>query len=318
MSLLEAIVIDGASAPVLPVGPPYSCAELDAWRGCRFELNPGDPRLLDIHRGGPAPIAAFDNLVGAVRGWTEYPEWMDFLRAKSPNYAVKQAELALYMDRWADWIPPGCRVLDLGGGIGRFTQPVLDLGCAVELVDPDLRSLWAALDHAVGRPGRLDLHWTTAELLPVVPPVDVVVLAEVLCYVADPMAALASARTLLAPGGVILASVESRWGWAMSPDVAAGTLDAFIDDGVIHVPGDRWVQTYTESDVRELFTGFEIVEIVPSHYVLSGPFEHAAQCPLDLEVVRTQEAALRAHPVAASLNRAWSVVARSDTVQGQG
>ena len=48
----------------------------------------------------------------------------------------------------------------------RFAAALLDRGLDVEVVDPDLRSLWRALQHAVDRPGRIDLHWSTGEALP--------------------------------------------------------------------------------------------------------------------------------------------------------
>ena len=102
--------------------------------------------------------------------------------------------------------------------------------------------------HAGGRPGRLDVHWTTGERLPAIAPVDVVIAAEVLCYVPDPAAVVAAVRPLLKPGGMLLASVEARYGWAMGPDVAEGSLDALFGDGIVHVDQDRWVRTFDEDD----------------------------------------------------------------------
>ena len=53
----------------------------------------------------------------------------------------------------------------------------------------------------------------------------------------------------------------------------------------------------------------EILELEPSHYVLSGPFESAAGV-IDLDQLRTLEERLRNHPVTAPLNRAWMATAR--------
>ena len=48
-------------------------------------------------------------------------------------------------------------------------------------------------------------------------------------------------------------SVEARWGWPMARDVAPHTLDAFMGNGIVHVPHDRWIRTYTE-DSNSTFT----------------------------------------------------------------
>ncbi|MCB9760854.1 MAG: class I SAM-dependent methyltransferase [Alphaproteobacteria bacterium] len=308
MSLADARWIHGATAP-LPPGPPYPCVELDAWSGASFRMPPGDPRLADLHEGGPAPSPPLDNLAGLVAAWQTHPEWLDFLDPAAPNHADKLLERALYLRWWGEHLPATGRVLDLGGGCGRFAAWLLGQGLDVEVVDADLRSLWRALQHAVGRPGRVDLHWTTAERLPPLAPVDAVVAAEVLCYVEDPAAALAQVRRVLKPGGVLLCSVEARWGWAAALDAASGTLDALLGDGVVHVPGDRWVRTFTEPDLRALLADFEILACVPTHYIPSGPFELAGG-GLDLDGVLAWEARLRERPETAHLNRAWTAVAR--------
>jgi SAM-dependent methyltransferase len=144
-----------------------------------------------------------------------------------------------------------------------------------------------------------------------VPPFDVVIAAEVLCYVNDPAAVLAALRPLLKPGAVLLASVEARYGWAMGPDVAEGSLGALFGDGVVHVDGDRWVRTFTEADLRALLEDFDLLQLEPSHYVMSGPFEAAAGV-IDPDTIRAFERNLRADPVTAPLNRAWMAAARWD------
>lgn len=311
MGLADAQVQGGAT-PALPTGPPYACAALTEWAGASFWMPPGDPRLEDIHAGGPAPSPPLDNLVGAVRYWDEHPDWMEFLDPSSPSYDDKMVERGLYLDRWRQWIPDGARVLDLGGGVGRFTAWLLEHDAEVEIVDPDLRSLWRALQAGVnaGR-GRLDLHWTTGERLPELRPVDLALAVEVLCYVEEPDAVAAGLARLLRPGGTLLCSVEARWGWAMAADVHQNTVDAFLGDGIVHAEGDRWVRTFTEESLRALLegAGLEVVDLHPSHYAFSGPFEACSE-PLGLEDALALEARLRAHPVSRPLNRAWMAVAR--------
>ena len=306
MALSDANALSG-DTPSLPQGPPYVCAELAPWAGIAFDMPPTDPRLLAIHRGGDAPTPPLDNLVGARQYWIEHPDWMELLDPNSPSHHDKMVERALYLDQWADFIPHGSRVLDLGGGVGRFTSHLLDLECAVEVVDPDLRSLWRCLAQAVHRPGSIDLHWSTGEAMPDLAPVDVAIAAEVLCYVENAKQVVQRIFDTLKPGGHLLCSVEARWGWAMGPDVHEGTIEAFLTDGVVHAPKDRWVRTYTESDFRELLAPFHIISLLPTHYALSGPFE-AATGPLGIEAARQIEARLREHPVAGPLNRAFTAV----------
>ncbi len=307
MALVDATCATGV--PTLPAGPPYACERLLPWAGLAFDLPPADPRLRALHDGGAEPTPPLANLVGAGLAWEQCPEHMDFLAPGSPMYAQKRAERDLYLDRWERHVPPGCRVLDLGGGIGRFTLWCLDRGCDVDLVDPDLRSLRAAVRHAAGRPGRLDVHWATGETLPTLAPVDVVIAAEVLCYVEDTAKVLANLRRCLRPGGTLLCSVEGRWGWAPAYDASPGTLDALLGDGLIHVPGDKWVRTFDAEAFREALIGWEIEEMVPTHYIPCGTFEAAAG-PLPLSDLLRWEARLRGHPMTAPWNRAWMVIAR--------
>jgi len=309
LALARALV---GETPDLPPGPPYRCADLADWLGVSFELPAGDPRLLALHDGGPAPSPPLDNLVGAVTYWREHPDWMEFLDPSSPSHHDKMIERALYLDFWRDYLPDvGARVLDLGGGVGRFMAWLLERECAVELVDPDLRSLWRAVTYAAGKPGHLDVYWSTGERLPELAPVDCVIAVEVLCYVEDPVRVLQNLARVMKPGAHLLFSVEARWGWAMGADAHEGSIMDFFGDGVVHVPGDRWVRTFEEDDLHDLLqvAGFELLAVQPSHYALSGPFEMAAG-ELTVEEALFLEEKLRTHVVSRGLNRAWMAVAR--------
>lgn len=297
-----------ASGPPLPGAPPYPAVLLGPLADLDWELPPGDVRLRAVDRGGPEPVPAFANLVGAREAWDHHPLWMDFLDPASPVHEQKMLERGLYLHHWREQVAPGARVLDLGGGIGRFSTWCLDRGLEVELVDPDVRSLRRAVAHAAGRPGRFDVHWSTGESLPELAPVDVAFAVEVLNYVESPARVLAEVRRVLRPGGVLLLSVEARWGWPLATDVSPGSLGQ-VGGETLHLPGDRFVRTYDEPALRALLADWTVEAFVPTHYVLGGPFEAAAG-PLDLASLLAAEARLRAHPVYAPLNRAWTVVAR--------
>jgi 2-polyprenyl-3-methyl-5-hydroxy-6-metoxy-1,4-benzoquinol methylase len=299
---------------------PFPCAELGRWATPTLELVPTDPRLRAIHDGGRAPSPQLDNVVGNVAAWEDWPEDMDYLGPGGTLTRQKLVERALYLDRWETRLTPAdgdrLRVLDVGCGIGRFATWMLARGCEVEAVDPDLRSLRALVRHAAelgraGCAGRLDVHWATGETLPDLAPVDRIVAAEVLCYVEDPVRVLHNLRRTLRPGGVMCFSVEARWGWALAYDSPAELLPALLGDGVVHVEGDRWVRTFEEADLRALLegAGWSVEELVPTHYIPSGPFDDAAGT-LTVDEVLAWEARLRAHPVTRAWNRAWVGVAR--------
>jgi SAM-dependent methyltransferase len=296
------------SGPALPGEPPYPCTALTGWVDLDFELPPGDVRLRAVDRGGAEPTPAFANLVGARRVWDEHPLWMDYLDPASPVRETKLLERGLYLHHWAPALFGVRRLLDLGGSIGRFSTWCLDSGMDVELVDPDMCAIRRAVSHAAGRPGRFDAHWSTGEELPDLAPVDAVIAAEVLNYVERPDRVLARIREVLAPGGPLLLSVEARWGWPLAGDAPPGNLPQ-VGAEVLHVPGDRFVRTFDEVSLRALLADWTIELLIPTHYVLAGPFELVAG-DVDLHALLAAEARFRAHPVYGPLNRAWTVIAR--------
>ena len=306
---LQSTLAFGYPTPPLPHGPPYKCVDLLEWVGFPFLLEAHDPRLIDIHHGNPAPTPPLENLEGMIRYWNEHPEWMDMLNPESPVFHDKQIECDLYLDFWHDVFPYEQHVLDMGGGVGRMTQLLLQRKCAVDLVDPDLRSLWRAVSTAAGGPGSIDVHWSTGEFFPDLGPFDSAIACEVLNYVEDPQRIVDKIYNNLKPEGHLLLSVEARWGWALSADVAEGSIDAFFEDGIVHIPHDRWIRTYQKLDLENLLSKFRSVQIQPSHYAFSGPFEMATGLLPSQEAIRIEKR-FRSHPIASQLNRAWMVIAK--------
>ncbi len=309
MSLRRARAMVGAPL-VRPEGsPPWPCAELEPWLGRAFLLPMGDPRLESLFAGETPASPPLHNLVGAAELWEHDPEWMDWLHPDSPAHDLKMLERDLYLHHWGTWIDGARRVLDLGAGAGRFTQWLLAHDREVEAVDPDLRSLWRILAHCAGGPGRLDLHWSTGERLPKLAPVDLVLAVEVLNYVEDPAKVVANLARVLRPGGALLLSVEAQYGWAASMDAGAGSLAALFDDAPVFLERDRWIRTYSEQDLRTLLKDWEILDLIPTHYATSGPFETAAGAS-SLEELLVWERRCAEHPLTRPWNRAWTVAAR--------
>lgn len=304
MSLARATLPDGAPV-ALPGGPPFRATDLEALRGVYFDLPADDPW---VEGTGDAAHAYLDN---ARAAWVDEPGYMNVLHPSSPCFELKAVEAGLYLHHWAPWLQAPRRVLDIGCGVGRFTTRLLDQGATVWGVDADLDSLRRCAWHAAGRAGHLDLSWSSVHALPDVE-VDVVLAAEVWCYVPDVVGAIARAVERLAPGGVLLASVEARWGWAVAADAPEGGIaHALVGDGLVDLPGDRWVKTYEGHEIRALLAdaGLDVQALIPSHYVLDGPLEQVMPGVPDLDTCLDLEAAAAAHPVWAPLHRIWQVAA---------
>jgi 2-polyprenyl-3-methyl-5-hydroxy-6-metoxy-1,4-benzoquinol methylase len=270
-----------------------------------FQMPCEDPWVL----GEGTPAHAY--LEAAHTAWEEWPEWMDFLDPESPAYHLKRAARDLYLHWWSPWLDRQ-RVLDIGCGIGRFALPLLDRGATVWGVDADLHSLQRCAWRAPGRPGRLDLHWSSVHKLPPLRDLDVVIACEVLCYVPDTAPVLHAIVERLRAGGVLLVSVEARYGWASSADAAPTTLANLIGKRrVVDLPGDRWVRTYDRAELATMLEdiGLRVERLVATHYVPEGPLEQSAPADMGLAELLEVEEACRTHPVWGPLNRVWTAVA---------
>lgn len=307
MSLRQATTLEGVPLALGTV--PIPCDELHDWMGVPVLLPADDPF---VEGSGDAAHAYLD---AARQAWEEIPEWMDTLDLDSPAWHLKQAERDLYLHWWGEHLDAdlsGTVVLDVGCGVGRMSMPLLDRGATVHGVDADLQSLQHMLWHAANRPGQLDLHWSSVHHLPDVT-ARIAVCCEVLCYVPDAVGALRSIADRVESGGVVLLSLEARWGWATSQDAPAGAIEAALEgDGRIDLPGDRWVQTYTEERFRALAeaAGLEVERLVPMLYLPDGPLEDVMEEEHSLEELLALEERARTHPVWGPLNRMWTGVLR--------
>jgi len=304
MSLQRATFPDGRTAD-LPPGP-VPCLDLVDWVGEPFDLPCDDPWLQQSGDAGHAYLEA------AARGWEEHGEWMDFLDEHSPVHALKKAERDLYLHAWSDALGAE-RVMDLGCGIGRLTQPFLDRDATVWAVDGDLMSLRRLVWHAAGRAGRLQVSWSSVHHLPDVHDLDAIIAAEVLCYVPEAQRVLDQLAQRLRPGGHLLISWEAPYGWAASEDAPAEALElALRGEGVLDLPGDRWVRTVSDTTLTRMLeqAGLQVDAVTATHYTTDGPLERVLTSDLSLEDLLELEARCRAHPVWAPLNRIWTAQAR--------
>jgi 2-polyprenyl-6-hydroxyphenyl methylase / 3-demethylubiquinone-9 3-methyltransferase len=105
----------------------------------------------------------------------------------------------------------GVDLLDVGCGAGLFAEPLARLGAEVVGVDPALAAIVAARRHAEETGARLTYRATTLEQLAEEERrFDVVSAMEVIEHAADPGPFVATAASLIKPGGLFLASTLNR------------------------------------------------------------------------------------------------------------
>jgi 2-polyprenyl-6-hydroxyphenyl methylase / 3-demethylubiquinone-9 3-methyltransferase len=105
----------------------------------------------------------------------------------------------------------GIDLLDAGCGAGLFAEPLARLGADVVGVDPAPAAIDAARGHAEETGARLAYRAATVEELTAEERrFDVVSAMEVVEHAADPKAFVATAASLIKPGGLFLASTLNR------------------------------------------------------------------------------------------------------------
>jgi methionine biosynthesis protein MetW len=108
-------------------------------------------------------------------------------------------------------VPDGARVLDIGCATGYLAARLRERGCVVVGLEPDPQAAAAARAHCSAViEGDIEEPATRAQL-----PSDrgVIVFADVLEHLRDPLDTLAFGRTLLAPGGRVIVSLPNIAHW---------------------------------------------------------------------------------------------------------
>ncbi len=150
-------------------------------------------------------------------------------------------------------VPRGARLLDVGCGTGSVTVHVAaNTGARVVGVEPDPDR--AARARERGLDVRAEL--LSEELVRELGSFDVVMFADVLEHLADPLALLRIAATALAPGGAIVASVPNVAHWSVRADLLRGRF-VYRDSGIMDATHLRW---FTHDGIALLFksAGFRI------------------------------------------------------------
>jgi len=150
------------------------------------------------------------------------------------------------------------RVLDVGCATGAIGKVLTDRGCVVVGVEPEGAAAEVAkqflAEVLVGTLDELDLPGRFSN-----EPFDIVIVADVLEHLVDPLGALTTLFSVLAPGGSVVASIPNVAHGAVRLALLQGRFD-YTDVGLL----DRThVHFFTKETVEQLFddAGLSIVEM---------------------------------------------------------
>lgn len=160
------------------------------------------------------------------------------------NHGGPPSECAL---RIAKLIPAQARVLDVGCGSGGLASLIRQQGGATVVgVEPDqaraeyTRSLGFEVYHSP----------LTEDLCQQLGQFDVVVFADVLEHVADPVGLLQLSQRVLRPGGCVILSVPNVAHWTIRLDLLRGRFD-YAPVGLMDATHLRWFTSKTLANVIE-------------------------------------------------------------------
>ncbi|HVY20542.1 MAG TPA: bifunctional 2-polyprenyl-6-hydroxyphenol methylase/3-demethylubiquinol 3-O-methyltransferase UbiG [Bauldia sp.] len=105
----------------------------------------------------------------------------------------------------------GLRILDVGCGAGLIDEPLARMGASVTGIDPTEKLIAAAKVHAAASGLTIDYRAVEAEALAAAgEQFDVVLILEVVEHVTNVTAFVATAASLVRPGGLLVASTINR------------------------------------------------------------------------------------------------------------
>lgn len=146
-----------------------------------------------------------------------------------------------------DMVPQGARVLDVGCGTGSVSSIVQSRrNASVVGIEPDERRAARARERGIDTRTAL----LSADVIGELGSFDVVLFADVLEHLPDPLSALRLARTALAPDGVIVASVPNIAHWSVRTELLRGRF-TYRKWGIMDGTHLRW---FTDANLHFLFT----------------------------------------------------------------
>ena len=144
-------------------------------------------------------------------------------------------------------IPPGSRVLKVGCGLGAMLQFFNKIpGVTTVGIEPNADRAAAAQSNGFD----VRCIFLTEATAVSLGTFDVIVFADVLEHLFDPGDLLVIARSMLRPGGFVLASIPNVGHWTIRRSVLRGRFD-YAPFGLMDATHIRW---FTAASVQRLFT----------------------------------------------------------------
>lgn len=198
----------------------------------------------------------------SARGFAAAP--VDALR-----YDGQPADPAESTGLLLEMIPVGARVLDVGCGTGSVTKLVIDARKA------DVVGIEPNADRAATAASRgINVHCgvLTSELSATLGKFDVVMFADVLEHLPDPLGQLMLAQDYLRPGARVIASVPNIAHWTVRRQLLLGRFD-YSASGIMDATHLRW---FTQESIARLFVAAGMKPVRQS--VSAGTWMHEYLC----------------------------------------
>jgi len=143
-------------------------------------------------------------------------------------------------------IPRGARVLDIGCGTGSVSTHVIS-NCSASLVgiEPDAARAVRAQNRGID----VRNAFLTPDIIEELGAFDIVLFADVLEHLAEPLPLLDLAKKALLPGGRIIASVPNVAHWSVRSELLRGRF-RYREWGIMDATHLRW---FTDANLRLLF-----------------------------------------------------------------
>lgn len=241
--------------------PPGQAPDYCTFRGMERYLDRLNAALVPAASGDPTPLVTLTTVEGLVKSGPAY--WLTSAYAHDfSGYQQARREDVVAL------LPPGTRrLLDVGGGEGGFLQAAKQaIGCETHLAEASVDACAhaaAVVDHVWCGDFFTQQFHALDGTAGVGPPLrfDAITFLDVLEHVETPSEWLARARQVLAPGGVVLASIPNVAHWGVMADLLEGRWD-YCPLGIHCITHLRF---FTEHSVRALFaeSGFTVERLDP-------------------------------------------------------
>lgn len=265
------------------------------------------------------------NIVAYEREWRKYPTVFDFLAKNSEFYKLKDFEKEIYfnlMGSFLSQLPNKATILDAGGGIGRFACEFVKRGYKVHLLDSSRMALRRALRHLLQQKKTVnfDLHWGDVANLSMFSDAtfDGTFAIELICYCINPKKILKELIRVTKNGGLIIVSVEGKYGGMLSDhNVSLGKIIKIFKSNLLYIKNHLYVHYYTPETLYKLLEecGIEVLNIFGCHYLAEGILhrllkENKLDNKKDWKKLMKIEEFCQKDPVLNKLARAWVAVGR--------